>query len=343
MTISLTTPLALIKSGRTVTPAVLLLNNGSEDITGACVTLTIGTGDGAYSCKVSGIDIKKTKSAAVTFDSWTAAVLGDKNVTVTVDDGATPPNVIATWSTTVTVEITDGQFIIDTFAQNFDTTKLPKDWTERIQTARRDMERETNLASFGIELFSEVHDYVLQDFAATFWALQPLHGPIQDVTQYGLFWGSMQIGTFDISWLSVDTARNMVELIPNALGVSGLLFSALVQGLSTVIPGFVMYNRIPCVFHITFHAGIDFDHMTLAQQQSFSYAVARRAFMRSLMFVRPRGMSSESIGIDGASQSQSYAMGSEYGALLRQLQSEDNEWISNISNEYATNITTQIV
>ena len=76
MTISLTAPLSLVKSGRTVTPAVLIMNTGAT-IASATVTLAIGTGTGAYSCAVSGVALTQNVAAAVTrFVSWTAAVLG---------------------------------------------------------------------------------------------------------------------------------------------------------------------------------------------------------------------------------------------------------------------------
>ena len=339
MTISLTAPLSLVKSGRTVTPAVLIMNTG-DTIASATVTLTIGTGATAYTCAVSDVVLTHNVAAAVTFDSWTAAVLGAKAVTVTVTHG-TPPVTDATWSTSITVGIADGKYVLDTFAQNFDATKLPLDWSERLQTAQRDMERETNIASFGLGLFSEKYDYILQDFASSFWNLQMRHGPIQDVVSYKMMWGTQEIGTFETTWLSVDKDMNMLELIPNALGVSGLMYTALIAGLTTIIPGFVMYQRIPCVFHVTFHAGLDFDNMDETQQDSFSYAIARRAILRWMPFMRPRGTGSESISIDGASQSQSFGR-AEYAFLVETLKNEDTEWIQNIRNEFGTNMTVDI-
>jgi hypothetical protein len=231
-----------------------------------------------------------------------------------------------------TIVLADGKYVLDTFCQNFEQSKLPPvaDWSHRISVAQRNLEDTIGIASFGLEEFEDRADYTIQDFCVSFWIHQARHAPIHDVLNYGMFWGNSQlVAQFDTEWLVVDRDCNSVELIPNALGTTGLLFASFIQGISNVMPGFATYTRVPCLFKIAYHAGMDFDNLTASQQDVIRYAVGRRAMLNVLSFISPRGASSESLSIDGASQSVSFAKGGEFAQLAAQLQLEDAEFVAN--------------
>jgi hypothetical protein len=245
-----------------------------------------------------------------------------------------------------TTVLADGKYVLDTFCQNFEAGKLPPlaDWPHRLMVAQRDLERMLGVAGFGLDTFTERYDYTIQDFCNTFWLLQPRHMPINSVQQYGMWWGDqMLIAEFDPAWLVVDKACNSVELIPNALGTTGLLYVALVQNLSSVLPGFATYTRVPLLFKITYKAGLDADNLSEAQRASIQYGIARHALIGVLSLLNPRGSASESLSIDGASQSVSFAKGGEYGQLMAQLQLEEKDWLMYMMRDYGLELQMDVV
>jgi hypothetical protein len=158
-----------------------------------------------------------------------------------------------------------------------------------------------------------------------------------------MYWAETLIAEFEPQWLVVDRAANTVELLPSALGTTGLLFASFIQGISSVMPGFSTYTRVPCLFRIQYHAGLDFDTLSSSQQDSIRYALGRHALIGILSLLNPRGSASESLSIDGASQSVSFAKGGEYGQLMVQLQLEEKDWLMFMLREYGMEIQMECV
>lgn len=349
LTLTITAPLYPVMTGREVVPTASVKNNEATSQT-IVARLQVGptTGDPAvydYDESVT-VTVAAGGTSIVTFPTWTVPGLNDGPVPAifTLAVGS----VVQTTVTRVwTIVLADGKYVLDTFCQNFESGKLPPlaDWPHRLMVAQRDLERMLGVASFGLEEFTERYDYNISDFTQTFWILSPRQRPIVSVSQYGMWWGSARlIASFDTEWLVIDTQMGTVELVPSAIGTTGLLFQAFVEGIQNVMPGgFAMYTRVPCLFKITYKAGLDADNLSAAQRASIQYGIARHALIGVLSLLNPRGAASDSLSIDGASQSMSYSRGSEYGGLQFQLQSEEKDWLAFMCREYGLDLTMDIV
>jgi hypothetical protein len=231
----------------------------------------------------------------------------------------------------------DDAYIKAEFFSNVDPTKLPADLQPTVEEVKNALENELGVAALDTKSFTESHDYELQDFRDTWWLLQLYQYPVVSIESYGIWFGTQKIADFATEWIALDKQLGTVQLIPEALGQGAWLYTALLSGLTTIIPSGRISNTLPLFFRMTYTAGLDYDTMDAGLKARIKMAVARRVAMRWLPRLDPMGAGSESIGIDGASQSTSFVRG-KYGMYLEQLRLEDADFVSYLRRLYGRDL-----
>lgn len=213
--------------------------------------------------------------------------------------------------------------------------------------AQDELEQDVQVFFEPRKVTDEKHDYFLQDFRQTFWLLQLHEWPLISVDQAQILYNDRLICDLKLDWLVVDQKMGTMELLPQAIGDGGFLFSMLLQGLS----GFATivctgYERLPLFFHIDYTAGLNFQALPENEKNNIKMAIGRRAAINVLPKLDDRmGISAESTSQDGISQSVSYtasAMYGQYSAQIEQYKKDDEKWVEKFRRKHLKNLVMDI-
>ncbi len=234
------------------------------------------------------------------------------------------------------VTLFTGMFLPNVPLKDFDIQVLRE---EIILPSQVELERETEVYFAPHQVIDEKHDYYLEEFRKTFWLTQLYEFPIISVEAMTLKYNKRVIAEIDPDWLVISERMGTVELVPQAAGSTGYLYSMIVTGLSGLsVDLFTGFYRIPVFFHIDYTAGVDFDNLPNREQSDIRHAIGRRTAINLLQKIDDRmGISAESTSIDGVSQSISYtasAMYGQYSAQLEQYKKDDEMWIQRFRRKY---------
>lgn len=188
----------------------------------------------------------------------------------------------------------------------------PDSWyTQKLNTALSVFEHMTQLTVTPTEIKGETHDYYVSDYQA-FAFLQLYQYPViqnQDSPVVSAIYPTGQtITTFPREWVRLDYLHGQIQLIPTQgtisqviLGQGGSYLPIIYQGL----------GYLPQLFNVDYTAGFD----TGKVPQLFLDAISKLATIELLSSVgdsvRPTGVSSQSFGVDGVSESRSFVTSPE--------------------------------
>lgn len=195
--------------------------------------------------------------------------------------------------------------------------EYPDDWYEqKIAVALSNFEHHTNLSLVPYPVENETHDYYIRDYEH-YAFIQLYHYPIillEDTPVIQAVYPTGQvITTFPREWVRADTMKGQIQLIPTQgslsqviLGQGGSYLPIIYQGL----------GYLPQLFRVKYTAGFSEGKIP----QVFLDAVAKLASIEVLSVmgdtVRPAGVSSQSLGVDGLSESRGFMQSPEYAPIF---------------------------
>ena len=266
-------------------------------------------------------------------------------VPIVIEEEFFPEDIRAHAAEPFTEELVPLLYLTEIFLENIDTQTYSKDgMRDLLDAARAELEEETQMFFTNRVIVEEKHDWFLGHFRQEFWMQQVRHWPLRSVEKMVIKYNDQEIADLDLSWIKFEPDLGIIEILPYAEGESGYLWSVLMNGLSglgiSIFGG--LYDRIPAFFHLDYTAGLDFFNMDIMEQNNFRHAICRRAAIHLLPKLDPKmGISSESAGIDGVTQSTSYTASAMYGqhsAQIEQYKKEDTVWVEKIRRRYAKDL-----
>lgn len=198
-------------------------------------------------------------------------------------------------------------------------SEYPDSWYEqKINTACSQFEHHTQLKVMPTVFTKEKHDYYIRDYEHYAYIqlynypILPTTGPDTPVVR-AVYPTGQVVTTFPAEWVRADLKHGQIQLIPTQgslsqviLGQGGSYLPIIYQGL----------GYLPHLFEVDYTAGFD----TGQVPQVFLDAIAKLATMELLSVmgdtVRPAGVTSQSIGIDGLSESQGFQNSNEFAPIF---------------------------
>jgi len=185
--------------------------------------------------------------------------------------------------------------------------EYPDSWyNQKIASAISNFEHYTNLTLLPRDIEDELHDYYVKDYQH-FAYLQLFHYPIivtSSTPEVSAKYPTGQVvTTFPSEWVRVDAQHGQLQLVPTQgtlsqviLGQGGSYLPIIYQGM----------GYLPQLFHVKYRAG--FEKGTIPQ--IFLDSIAKLATIELMASVAdailPAGITSQSLGIDGLSESRSF-------------------------------------
>lgn len=174
-----------------------------------------------------------------------------------------------------------------------------------MQNAVRTIEKLCDISILAASVTRETHDYHVNDYAQWGW-LQLYKVPVKVVHKVcGRYPLGESVVEYPTEWIDLKASAGQISLVPSR----GSLGSVLIMNGGSFLPlHYSGMERIPSLWEVDYEAGMDPEDMP----RDVVDAIAKLACINLLTImsnlVRPVGVSSESVSIDGLSQSMSYQM-----------------------------------
>ena len=243
-------------------------------------------------------------------------------------------------------ELVPVQWFLDHYLHKVDISDYPlEEIRESLLVAQGDLENHKCNTFFSPTVITgEVHDYFYERFSSSFWIQQLHHSPLISITSFKIKYGDQEIATLENDYVEIDKDLGTVEILPTQGGYFYTLLSTGLSGMAfNTLAG---WSRIPLFFHIDYQAGLNWDSLNESEKMSIRHAIGREAAINLLPKLDSRmGLSSESRGVDGATESFSYTASAMYGqnsAAIEQYQKDQEVWVENFRRKYGKNIFIQI-
>jgi hypothetical protein len=172
-----------------------------------------------------------------------------------------------------------------------------------LQNAVRKIEQVTNVSILEETLTGEQHDYRVGDYMQ-FAFLQLFKAPVRSVeTLRAVYPLGQTIQEFPDEWIRLEAMHGQIHLVPSSGSIGNIIIG---QGgaFLPLLYGGVTY--MPSLWEVDYTVGFDPDDFP----REVAEAIAKMACVDILSIasdlVRPIGVNSESVSIDGLSQSMSY-------------------------------------
>jgi hypothetical protein len=110
----------------------------------------------------------------------------------------------------------------------------------------------------------------------------------------------------------------------------------ILTSLFPLVPNFFdLITRIEGGLHITYTHGFDWENLDEGMKDEIRYAIGRRAIIELIRVYNPKiGKGSESVGMDGVSESISYSLAQELAGIADAFKAEEVEWVANMKADY---------
>jgi len=243
-------------------------------------------------------------------------------------------------------ELVPVQWFLDHYLYKVDISDYPlEEIRESLKIAQGDLEmHKCNTFFSPTTITDEVHDYYYERFSSSFWIQQLHHTPLISITSFTIKYGDTEIATLENDYVEIDKDLGTVEIMPTQGGYFYTLLSTGLSGMAfNTLAG---WSRIPLFFHITYQAGLNWDSLGEAEKMSIRHAIGMQAAINLLPKLDSRmGLSSESRGVDGTTESFSYTSSAMYGqnsAAIEQYQKDLEVWVENFRRKYGKNIFIQV-
>lgn len=212
----------------------------------------------------------------------------------------------------LTTEVSVGSINVKYLKENYltnltfigpDGCELPDWWYERfLSAAASELEERTGVSVFP-KTYDEKHDFVDTDYAnLSFKNLR--HKPIWRVLSIMAQYAENKVITiYPSEWYSVNYDFGHVHLIPSAGTYTGLQIIGTVGAFAP----FAFFSRFPNFYRVKYMTGFDNDCVPAMLVDALMMMAIVKIKLIAGEFIRPVGVKSESLSIDGGSQSRSYA------------------------------------
>jgi hypothetical protein len=193
----------------------------------------------------------------------------------------------------------------------------PDSWyLQKLATAISNFEHYTQLTLVAQEIKGEAHDYYIRDYEQ-YAFIQLYQYPVivrQDTPVVRAMYPTGQvITTFPREWVRTDNVHGQIQLIPTQgtlsqviLGQGGSYLPVIYQGL----------GYLPQLFQVDYVAGFETGNIPTM----FLDAVAKLASIELLSSigdsVRPAGVTSQSLGVDGLSESRGFVTSPDFAPVF---------------------------
>ena len=192
--------------------------------------------------------------------------------------------------------------------------ELPDSFYEtKLAVAAAKLSELTNVDVFETVRVGEAHDYYVNDYLR-YGFFQLFHQPTRSVEAIRAMYGNQTNQVYPSNWVRLDMAHSQINLVP----YSGSI--AQVAGIADYLP-FYTQGFVPGLWQIDYTSGFDPENIPLLVAD----AVCKLAVIDMLTvmsnLVGPIGVNSQSLSVDGLSQSRSYQLPA-FKAMLGQYQGD---------------------
>lgn len=166
------------------------------------------------------------------------------------------------------------------------------------------LETKLSIAIWPVDVIDEKHEYYVEDYVN--YAFVPLEKwPVRDVTEVSIHYApDKKILVYPHEWLRIHKSAGQLQLIPT-LSQSAPL--SIVGFQSSWVPFIlnIYSNKFPQYWYVSYSAGFDNKIPADVADAIFKLAVTDMYILMGVTAV-PIGVASESVSVDGLSQSRSY-------------------------------------
>lgn len=209
------------------------------------------------------------------------------------------------------LEDLDAKYFRDNYLPGFtfygtDRQPLPPSFfEEQLRQALGVLEDTLNIDILERVIVAEKHDYRIQEYNA-FAFTQLFRIPTRSVQEVRAVYPTGQtIQVFPPEWVRIEKDRSYLQLVPTAGTISQVLLG---QG-GTYLP--LVYGTLgwlPQLWSVDYTSGLDPDNIPLIFIQAIAKLAALNIFTVLSNLVHPIGVVSQSLAVDGLSQSRGYVL-----------------------------------
>lgn len=214
------------------------------------------------------------------------------------------------YSTHMALEDLDAHYFKEVYLTGFtfygsDGQPLPNAFfEEHLKNALGRLEQTTQIDVLTRVNKSEKHDFRYSDYSS-FGFIQLFKKPTISVEQIRFnLPASATAQVFPKEWYRVNKAGSQINLVPTAGGINNFIFVEGGAFLPIIFSGY--YAEIPQAWEIDYTSGFDQCKMPRLITQAIAKLAAMEIFIELSDLVRPLGISSQSLSVDGLSQSKGY-------------------------------------
>ncbi len=238
-----------------------------------------------------------------------------------------PPNAVTGSSFTefqsmITTAELKSRYLFGITMTDKDDNEIPEETFQHfINTAVSFLEHELDIIIIKRK-FQENYDYRSNDYTA-FNFLQLKKRPVNDLISLKARWpnGTVLID-YPEAWFVVEKEGAQIQLAPMQGSFSGLVVS---QGATMMPMMFGTKDYWPHLFEATYFAGFNHDEIPLLLNEMIGMQAAIRSFEVLGDLLIPGGISSESVGMDGASVSKQTTASANYSVYSARITSYEKQ------------------
>lgn len=226
----------------------------------------------------------------------------------------------------VSVESLKTNYLFGLDLTNDDGTPYPDSMYEHyIRSAVSKLEHKLDLPIIPRSIVAEKHDFIKEDYVHYIW-LELDQFPVIDVEEVTMVLpGENVVQTFDRDWFQLDNATGQLQLVPGTGSANSILLGAT----GAWLPLIYSNNKfVPSVFRVTYTAGFEAGQVPPIVTDIVGKIASFGPLNIAGDLLGGAGIASQSVGIDGLSQSfntTSSATSAGYGARLIQYAKELKE------------------
>jgi len=159
--------------------------------------------------------------------------------------------------------------------------------------------------------------------------------PVYSLTSFKFVYNQQDIVTYDdlLDNIKLDNLSGQISILPTTF----------IMVWQKYFPFFAPQNYIPMGVETVYKSGLNWDDLSDLVKEEYKNAIGRRTTIEKLPFwALTPGVASESIGVDGLSQSHSGGA-NEVGALIKILKEQEAEWVAQVRRDYGLELVVILI
>jgi len=226
---------------------------------------------------------------------------------------STPEGVVthSRFSTTIPLDHLTPKYLKDNYHPGIkltgsDNQELSDDWyNEQIANAIDKVESFTNVDILERSVKSEKHDYAVTDYTR-YGFLQLYRVPSRSVQEVrAVYPTGNNIQIFPPEWIRLNQMHSQINLVPTAGSLSQVIIG---QGADFIPLIFAKLSYLPHLWEVDYVSGFDPEAIPRLVIESICKYAIMDIFTTMSDTIYPLGIGSQSLSIDGLSQSRSFSM-----------------------------------